>query len=182
LRLALHHHPAGVQLGEPNAIVYDLGAGTAHFAPARAEGEALTWRLMGDREGPSAALLVREVELDPGTPWLMRCDRVEFQPGGVAHRHVHPGPGIRYLLYGQITIDSEGRVDTYGPCEAWFERGPDPVLATTSPSEPSAFARVLLLPAAYAGQRTIRYVDPADADKPRTQKATVFCEAPVVDP
>ncbi|MGI8506475.1 MAG: hypothetical protein ACR2MK_06645, partial [Solirubrobacteraceae bacterium] len=60
------------------------------------------------------------------------------------------------------------------------ERGPEPVLATTSPSEPSAFARVLLLPAAYAGQRTIHYVDPADADKPKTQTATVFCEAPVV--
>ena len=72
-------------------------------------------------------------------------------------------------------------MDTYGPGEAWFERGPDPVLATTSPSEPSAFVRVMLVPAAYAGQRTIRYVDPADAEKPKTQKATVFCEAPVVD-
>jgi quercetin dioxygenase-like cupin family protein len=182
LRLALHHHADGVRLGEPNAIIYDLGVGTARFAPARADGEALIWRLIGDQQASSAAQLVREVELDPGTRWLMRCDRVEFEPGGVAHRHVHPGPGIRYLLYGQITIESEGRVDTYGPGEAWFERGPDPVLATTSPSEPSAFARVLLLPAAYAGERTIRYVDPADADKPKTQRAIVFCEAPVVDP
>jgi hypothetical protein len=108
-----------------------------------------------------------------------RRDRVEFEPGGVAHRHVHPGPGIRYLLYGRITIDSEGRVDAYGPGQAWFERGPDPVLATTSSTEPSAFARVLLLPVAYAGQRTIRYVDPADAEKPKTQMATIFCETPV---
>jgi quercetin dioxygenase-like cupin family protein len=181
LRLALHHHPGGAQLGGRNAIVYDLGAGTAHVAPARVDGEALSWRLVGDQDELSAALLVHEVELDPQSQWLMRCDRVEFEPGGVAYRHVHPGPGIRYLLYGQITIERAGQVDTYGRGEAWFERGPDPVLATTSPSEPSAFARVLLLPATYAGQRTIRYVDPADADKPKTQKATVFCEAPVVD-
>jgi quercetin dioxygenase-like cupin family protein len=181
LRLALHHHPGGVALTGPNAVAYDIGRATATFSPTRVEGEALSWRLLGNQDSLSGALLDRELELDPETEWLLRCDRVEFQPGGVAHRHVHPGPGIRYLLYGQITIDTAGRVDAYGPGEAWFERGPDPVLATTSPSEPSAFARVMLVPAAYAGQRTIRYVDPADADKPKTQKATVFCEAPVVD-
>ena len=182
MRLALDHHRSEAQVSERNAIVYDIGAGSAQFAPARVRGEALTWTLLGDRRTPSEALLDREVDLDPDTEWLMRCDRVEFQPGGVAHRHVHPGPGIRFLLYGAITIESGGQVDTYGPGEAWFERGPDPVLATTSTSEPSAFARVLLLPAAYAGQRTIRYVDPDDADKPKTQKATVLCEAPVVAP
>jgi hypothetical protein len=31
----------------------------------------------------------------------------------------------------------------------------------------------------FAGQRTIRYVDPADADKPKTQRATIFLEQPV---
>lgn len=189
MRLALHRHLDGADVTGPDAIVYDVAAGAGHVAPARVTGEALSWRLIGDQdETPrgdpdeaSEALLVAHVELDPETAWLMRCDRVEFAPGGVAYRHTHPGPGIRCLLYGQITIDSEGRITTYGPGQAWFERGPDPVLATTSPSEPSAFARVLLLPAAYAGQRTIRYVDPADAEKPKTQTATVFCEAPVVD-
>jgi quercetin dioxygenase-like cupin family protein len=180
LRLALQHHRGGAELTGPNAILYDIGAGAAQVAPARIDGEALTWMLVGDDDAPPDALLVVSVELDPGSEWLMRCDRVEFQPGGVAHRHVHPGPGIRYLLYGQITINSEGAVHTYDPGQAWFERGPDPVLAETSPTEPTAFARVLLLPVAYAGQRTIRYVDPADADKPKTQRATVFCEARVV--
>lgn len=181
MRLALQHHPGGVELTGPNAIAYDVAGAAASLAPARVDGEALTWRLIGDRDALPGPLLDREVQLDRATEWLLRCDRVEFEPGGVAHRHVHPGPGIRYLLYGQITIDSAGRVDTYGPGEAWFERGPDPVLATTSASEPSAFARVMLVPSAYAGQRTIRYVDPADADKPKTQKAMVLCEVPVVD-
>jgi quercetin dioxygenase-like cupin family protein len=179
LRLALQHHPGGAELPGPNTVVYDIGAGEAHFAPAQVEGEALSWTLVSDHHAPSPALLVSEVQLSPDTEWLMRCDRVEFEPGGVAYRHVHPGPGIRYLLSGQITIESGGHVDTYGPGQAWFERCPYPVLARISPSEPSAFARVLLVPAQYAGQRTIRYVDPADAEKPKTQKATVFCEAPV---
>ena len=44
----------------------------------------------------------------------------------------------------------------------------------------SAFVRVMLLPVEWAGQRTIKYVDPADADKPKTQRATIFLEQPVV--
>ena len=52
------------------------------------------------------------------------------------------------------------------------------MLATTSADEPTAFVRVLLLPAEWAGKRTIRYVDPADADKPKTQRPTVFFEQP----
>lgn len=177
MRLSLFQHPDGVVADAPNTIVYDLAGGTAQPAPARVDGVALRWSLLDD-DAPGA-LLSREVDLDPAADWLMRCDRVDFQPGGIAHRHVHPGPGIRCLLAGEITIDSDGGVQTHRPREAWFERGSDPVLATTSASEPSAFVRVMLLPVSYAGRRTIRYVDPADADKPKTQRATVFCEEPV---
>ena len=151
----------------PNRVVHDLG-----------DGRALVWEL--GEKAPAGVLLSREVELDPSTNWLLRCDRVDFEPGGIAYRHTHPGPGIRYLLFGEITIDSEGERRTYGPGQAWFERGPDPVLAVTAADEASAFVRVMALPVEWAGKRTIRYVDPADADKPKTQRATVFSEQPVV--
>ena len=150
--------------GAPNAVTHTLDDGTT-----------LVWELL-DQE-PADALLAQQVEVEGG--WLMRHDRVDFPPGGIAYRHTHPGPGIRYLLFGQITIESEGTVRTYGPGEPWFERGPEPVLATTAPDEPSAFVRVMLLPVEWAGQRTIKYVDPADADKPKTQRATIFLEQPV---
>jgi quercetin dioxygenase-like cupin family protein len=164
LSLSVRHGDAG-ETGS-NRVVHDLG-----------DGRALVWEL-GEAE-PDGALISREVELDPATEWLMRHDRVDFDPGGIAYRHTHPGPGIRYLLFGAITIDAEGTQRTYGPGEPWFERGPDPVLATTSADEPSAFVRVMLLPAEWEGKRTIRYVDPADADKPKTQRATIFLEQPV---
>jgi quercetin dioxygenase-like cupin family protein len=172
-------HDAGASVDGPHRIVYDVDANQAHVAPARVAGRALVWELSGDAEPPADALLSVAVDLDPATEWIMRCDRIDFDPGGVAHRHTHPGPGIRCLLFGRITIDSEGRRQTYGPGEPWFERGPDPVLATTHPDEPSAFARVLVLPAQWAGKRTISYVDPADAEKPKTQRPTVFLEHPV---
>ncbi len=162
--LALHRGSAGGSAPGPNTV--------------EDEETGLRWTL--GQTADSGAVLAREVELDPAVRWLMRHDRVDFRPGGIAHRHTHPGPGIRCLLFGRITIDSEGRQHTYGPGEAWFEAGPEPVLATTSPTEPTAFARVLLLPAEYAGQRTIRYVDPADADRPKLQQATILSERPVV--
>jgi hypothetical protein len=162
LRLSLSEGAGG---RAKNRIVHELE-----------DGRSLVWEL-GDEE-PAGALLSRDVQLDDGD-WIMRHDRVDFEPGGIAYRHVHPGPGIRYLLFGQITIDSEGTVRTYGPDEPWFERGPDPVLATTAANEPSAFVRVMLLPVEWAGKRTIRYIDPADAVKPKTQRATIFLEQPV---
>jgi quercetin dioxygenase-like cupin family protein len=167
LRLSLTEHADEPDPGGPNRVVHELD-----------DGRALVWEL-GD-EAPADALLSAQVDLDEATQWLMRCDRVDFEPGGIAYRHVHPGPGIRYLLFGAITIDSLGAEHALGPGEAWFERGPDPVLATTAADEPSAFVRVMLLPVQFAGQRTIRYVDPADADKPKTQRATIFLEQPVV--
>ena len=162
--LALHRGVAGVGAPGPNTV--------------EDEATGLRWTL-----GPTAAsgaVLAVEVRLDPALRWLMRHDRVDFPPGGIAHRHTHPGPGIRCVLHGEITIDSEGERTTYGPGEAWFESGPEPVLATASAAEPTAFARVLLLPAEYAGQRTIRYVDPADAERPKHQQATILSERPVV--
>ena len=161
------------------ALHTDAGAGAGPAPNTVVDADAgVRWSLAD--EAPAEALLAREIELDPAISWLMRHDRVDFAPGGVAYRHTHPGPGIRLLLFGAITIDSEGETTTYGPGEPWFERGPDPVLATTSATEPSAFVRVLVLPEQYAGQRTIRYVDPADADKPKTQQAQIFSEQPVV--
>jgi len=140
------------------------------------DGSRLVWELLD--EEPADALAAGEVEL--AGAWVARLDRVDFPPGGVAYRHVHPGPGVRYLLHGELTIDRD-RSDphTYRAGDAWFEGADDAVLATASTAEDTAFVRVLLLPAEWAGKRTIRYVDPADEDKPRLQRATVLLEEPI---
>ncbi len=100
-------------------------------------------------------------------------------PGGIAYRHTHPGPGIRRILHGELTIDRDGSVQTYRAGDSWLEGSDDPVLATASATEHTGFVRVLLLPAEWAGKRTIRYLDPADAEKPRLQQATVLLEEPL---
>jgi quercetin dioxygenase-like cupin family protein len=150
--------------GARNAVMQTLDDGTT-----------LVWELLD--EAPAEALFAAQVEVENG--WLMRHDRVDFPPGGIAYRHTHPGPGIRYLLHGSLRIESGGETHDYGPGEAWFESGPEPVLATASESEDSAFVRVLLLPPEWRGKRTIRHVDPSDDDRPMLQRATVFGEQPI---
>jgi quercetin dioxygenase-like cupin family protein len=184
LIFALYEHPDGVNAEPGNRVIYDLERNTARFGAARTDGPALAWAL---HEATSVlvtdrykdASLVVEVELDPREEWLARCDRVDFPPGGVAYWHVHPGLGIRRLLFGELTIDSEEDTQVYGPGEAWFEGADFPVLATSSSTGGTAFVRVLLLPAEWAGKRTIRYLDPADEDKPKLQRAAILLEEPL---
>jgi hypothetical protein len=140
------------------------------------DGMRLVWELLDDE--PADAMVAAEVSV--GVDWIARLDRVDFPPGGIAYRHVHPGPGIRFLLNGELTIDrGDGALHVVRANAAWFEGADDPVLATASAAEETAFVRVLLLPAEWAGKRTIRYVDPADEDKPRLQRATVLSEEPL---
>ena len=140
------------------------------------DGTPLVWELLD--EAPEEALAGGDVVFEGA--WIARLDRVDFPPGGIAYRHVHPGPGIRYLLHGELIIDrGDGDPRAYRSGEAWFEGADDPVLATASPTEDTAFVRVLLLPAEWAGKRTIRYVDAADEARPRLQRATVLSEEPL---
>ncbi len=64
--------------------------------------------------------MARELAL-PAGEYLLRCDRVDFPPGGEAYPHTHQGPGIRVLLFGSIRIETQGSTHTYAPGEAWFE-------------------------------------------------------------
>lgn len=124
----------------------------------------------------STLTLQHAINLSDVGGYLMRCDRVDFPAGGEALTHVHQGPGIRCLLSGTIRIDAEGQSHSYGPGEAWFEAGPEPVYAAASRETASGFARVMVLPRACQGKSSIRYVRPEDADKPKSQKYQIFAD------
>ena len=184
-------HLQGVaELPPATRALYDIRANTATFGTDSAlvadsthlsldlvaEGDHLSFELV-DTPAPGA-LLARELALPPGE-YLLRCDRVDFPPGGEAFLHTHQGPGIRVLLFGSIRIETQGETHEYGPGEAWFETGPDPVHAVTHPDEPSAFVRCMLLPRAIQGSPSIRYVRDEDRERPKSQRYTVFLDEPV---
>jgi hypothetical protein len=164
LTLTLYERPDGVETESGPRIVYDIERSEAFVGSARVQGPALVWELAG-APGPGE--------------WIVRCDRIDFPPGGIAYRHVHPGPGIRRILHGELTIDRDGEAHTFRAGESWLEEADDPVLATASPTEDTAFVRVMLLPAEWAGRRTIRYLDPADEERPKLQRATILLERPI---
>lgn len=127
---------------------------------------------------PSTTLLLSSpITLEAGLPYLLRCDRVDFPPGGEALTHVHQGGGIRCLLAGSIRIDTQGHLSRYGLLGAWFEAGPDPVHATADALVPTAFARVMILPHALLGGKTsISYVRAEDASRPKSQRYQIFID------
>ena len=132
MRLSLHRFETGVETIGGNRVVYDVANDAASFGRATVEGRALVWQLDRDEGEAEGALVSRFVQLDPFAAWIVRCDRIDFPLGGIAHRHTHPGPGIRYLLHGELEIETEGAPPSTGPGGAWFESGPDPVVARAS--------------------------------------------------
>ena len=130
-------------------------------------------------QATSLLLLRAPMALDSSERWLLRCDRVDFPPGGEALLHTHRGGGIRCLLQGAIDISTMGARHGYRPLQPWFEAGPDPVHAAASKTEPTAFARVMILPRALLGKSSISYVRPEDQARPKSQSYQVFIDAPV---
>jgi hypothetical protein len=120
-------------------------------------------------------LLAREIRIDAAT-CLLRCDQVEFPPGGIAYLHTHAGPGIRRLRSGALQVRTKGESHEYVPGDSWFEPGPVPVYAEASPEAGAAFLRVMVLPVAFKGKSSITYVREEDRVKPKDQRYSIFVD------
>ncbi len=153
LRLSLYESATGAETIGGNRVVYDVARGEAHFGAASVDGRALVWQLDATQEEAEGALLSRHVELDPFAEWIVRCDRIDFPLGGVAYLHTHPGPGIRYLLHGEIEIHTEGRTHGVRPRRRLVRGGARPRLRgrVAAPRRPRSCA-CCVLPAEWAGQ------------------------------
>lgn len=148
---------------------------------ARAAARLWRWELQPDSVSsvtvPHPTLKLRHTIEVPARGALMRADRVDFPPKGIAYTHTHQGPGIRVLLRGRFRVETNGHVLELEPGVPWFERGPDPVYAEVIGDVPASFVRVMVLPVALLGKSSIRYVKPEDQARPKSQTYTVFVDA-----
>ena len=172
-------HDGVTSLVAADTAWHGAGGCTEHAGEVAAT--VLRWELV-----PAAApcdgelVLEQAMSLEPSAAWLMRCDRVDFDPGGVALPHRHRGGGIRCLVAGTLEVTvGDGPPRLVRPGGAWFESGREPVLARASATDPTSFIRVAILPAEIRGQSSIMYVDPADAARGRPRRYTVFVDAPI---
>ena len=128
----------------------------------------------------SRTLLEHAIALDPAARYLMRCDRVDFDPGGEALPHGHRGGGIRCLLQGRLDVKvAEGPFRSMRPGDAWFESGKESVHAVASKDEATSFIRVSILPREIQGKSSIVYVDQGTAARSRPRRYTVFVDDPI---
>ena len=136
------------------------------------------WELDERRAG--GALLSAEVELDPSTEWLMRCDRVDFPPGGVAYRHTHPGPGIRCLLFGRDHDRHAGDEHTLRAGRAVVRARPRPGARDDRgrTSRRRSCACCCCRPSGRGSGRSATSIRPTRRSR-RLQRATIFLEQPV---
>lgn len=117
-----------------------------------------------------------DMDLDPGDGYLLRCDRVDLPPAGIAYTHTHQGGGMRCLLEGGFIVETGGETHHIAAGEPWFELGPLPVLAWAPDDKPASFSRVMILPRALKGKSSISYVKEEDKEKPKRQRYTIFLD------
>ena len=130
MRLSLYEFQTGAETIGGDRVVYDVANDDGRLRRgARSTGHALVWQLDDTPEEAEGALLSRRIQLDPFAEWVCAATGSTSRPAASPTRTPIPGPGIRYLLHGELDIDTEGRTASYGPGGAWFESGPDPVLA-----------------------------------------------------
>lgn len=160
------------------------GAGACEVAAGQGGAVVLRYELSRGAAptggGEAKVLLEHAIDLDPRAEYLMRADRVDFAPGGVALPHRHRGGGIRCLIAGALDVTvGDAPPQRIRPGGAWFESGREPVLAVSSKDDATSFVRVAILPRELRGRTSIMYVNPADAERGRPRTYTVFVDEPI---
>jgi hypothetical protein len=125
-------------------------------------------------------ILSRRFTPDFSSPWLLRADRIESNPGSATPRHGHRGPGMRRLIKGRLLAQINDDFERIDLGHAWFETGRDPVIGTNVHTGNSAFVRVMLLPIELQGGKSSFVPTTAeDAAKPRAVMQRLFGEVVV---
>ena len=76
----------------------------------------------------------------------LRATEVTFAPGGYLGVHHHVGPGIRYVLSGEVTFSEGGQVTVYKAGDYFFETGNLAHTAENKTSQPLRILFVEILP------------------------------------
>jgi len=85
----------------------------------------------------------------------MRATEFTFAPGSYLGVHHHVGPGIRYILSGELTFTEGGRATIYKAGEYYFETGNLAHTAENKTDQPLRILIVEILPNGWTGPAVI---------------------------
>jgi quercetin dioxygenase-like cupin family protein len=83
--------------------------------------------------------------------YKLRITELTFEPGGYIGEHQHAGPGIRYVVSGELTLDERGKITTYKTGEYFYESGEVTNAAYNRTKSPVTILQYEILPAALEG-------------------------------
>jgi len=87
--------------------------------------------------------------------YKMRATEVTFAPGAYLGVHHHVGPGVRYVLSGELTFTEGGNVTIYRAGDYFFETGNLAHTAENKTDQPLRILFVELLPQDWTGPTVI---------------------------
>src|SRR5215475_1896709 len=112
-----------------------------------------------ERRGITSAVKLEEVVFSHMTElngkYKMRATEVTFAPGGYLGVHHHAGPGIRYVLSGEVTFTEGGQVTVYKTGDYFFETGNLAHTAENKTNQPLRILFVEILPKDWAAPTII---------------------------
>jgi quercetin dioxygenase-like cupin family protein len=85
----------------------------------------------------------------------MRATEFTFAPGAYLGAHHHVGPGVRYILSGELTFTEAGIVTVYKAGDYYFETGNVAHTAENKTDQPLRILIVEILPKDWTGPAVI---------------------------
>ena len=118
--------------------------------------------------------VITHLALIEGSRWLFRLDQITSAAGRIADRHQHPGPGIRCLVEGTFNAEQAGHsARNLFPGDAWWETGPETVVAWGSMQMHARFLRGMILPVEWEGKVTGTWLSPEATRRPSNWRLLV---------
>ncbi len=87
--------------------------------------------------------------------YKLRATETVYQPGGYIGEHHHVGPGIRYVLSGELTYVQPDRTTIYKAGDYFYESGDTTHTASNRSTAPVTVINFELLPAGWTGASAV---------------------------
>lgn len=167
---ALYCVDGNVGLGEGYAIERDeatLCPGLVRLETGHTGVVALRWELTPadnpediEEAGLTTALLLEQtVELPEDEEMLMRLDAVALEAGQSDPPHILPGPSLRVLADGEVTVEIAERSTPHRPGGAWAQLQGEQAEVDAADTGPALLLRAAILPTSLKGQSAIFYAE-----------------------
>lgn len=111
-------------------------------------------------------LMERTIDLPEEEERLMRLDAVALEAGAEDPAHIIPGPSLRVLASGAVSVALGQRTTPHRPGGAWFVKEGEEAVVTAEDTEPALTFRVAILPTSLKGESALFYAEKGGGDGP----------------